>query len=140
MKISLSHDQSQEFTAKNTKGSIIPVGCSDKNSMFTPMELLLVALASCSSVDVVEIFEKKKLNISNYSVDVQASRVDKTPAIFETIDIMFNIEGKIEESALSHIIDLCLNKYCSVADILIPTATINCFVTLNGTDINFGNK
>lgn len=135
MKISLSHIASQEFTAKNEKGSEIPVGCSDQNSMFTPMELVLVALASCSSVDVVEIFDKKKLRIDQYSVDVEASRVDATPAIFKSIDIKFVVKGKIEESALIHIVDLCMNKYCSVADILIPTAKINCLVELNGVDL-----
>lgn len=135
MKISLSHNQSQEFTAKNTKNATIPVGCSNENSMFSPMELVLVALASCSSVDVVEIFDKKKLEIDHYSVDVDATRVEATPAIFKTIDIKFNVEGKIEQSALIHIIDICINKYCSVADILIPTAEINCHVKLNGVSL-----
>lgn len=133
MKVNLSHHQNQEFIVKNESGVIANMGCNEDKTIFTPMEMLLAALASCSSVDAIEIFEKKKFNVDHYTVDVEATRVDDIPAIFDSITITYNIEGNIDYKNLMHVIDLCINKYCSVADILAPTAKITSILNFNGT-------
>ena len=135
MKVNLSHRQNQEFIAKNETGVIAEIGCNQDKTIFTPMEMLLAALASCSSVDAIEIFEKKKIKVSHYSVDVDATRVDAVPAIFDTITVTYNVQGNIELKTLLHVIDLCINKYCSVADILAPTAKIKSILNFNNERI-----
>ena len=135
MKVNLSHHQNQEFKAKNESGVITDIGCNEEKTIFTPMEMLLAALASCSSVDAIEIFEKKKIKVDHYSVDVDATRVDTIPAIFDSITITYHIKGDIELKKLLHVIDLCINKYCSVADILAPTAKITSILHFNGEKI-----
>lgn len=135
MKVNLSHHQNQEFKVKNESGVITDIGCNEEKTIFTPMEMLLAALASCSSVDAIEIFEKKKIKVDHYSVDVDATRVDAIPAIFDSITITYHIKGDIELKKLLHVIDLCINKYCSVADILAPTAKITSILHFNGDKI-----
>lgn len=133
MKVNLSHHQNQEFKVQNETGVIAVLGCNEEKNIFTPMEMLLAALASCSSVDAIEIFEKKKIKVDHYSVDVEATRVDAIPAIFDSITITYHINSQIELKKLMHVIDLCINKYCSVADILAPTAKIISILNFNGT-------
>lgn len=133
MKITLSHHQNQEFKVQNETGVTADLGCNEAKTIFTPMEMLLASLASCSSVDAIEIFEKKKFNVDHYSVDVEASRVDAIPAIFKEITITYHVKGNIDFKNLMHVIDLCINKYCSVADILAPTAKITSILNFNGT-------
>lgn len=132
MKINISHNANQEFIAQNQNGVKLNVGCCDKNTLFTPMELLLVGLASCSSVDIVEVFSKKRFEIEHYSVDVSASRVTSVPAIFETITVTYNIDSEVKKQDLINVLDLCISKYCSVADIISPTATIISKIKYNG--------
>lgn len=135
MKVNLSHHQNQEFRAKNESGVITNIGCNKEKTIFTPMEMLLAALASCSSVDVIEIFEKKKIKVDHYSVDVDATRVNSIPAIFDSITVTYNVKGNIDLKNLRHVLDLCINKYCSVADIIAPTAKITSILNFNGEQI-----
>ncbi len=135
MKVNLSHHQNQEFKVQNESGVIAIIGCNEEKSIFTPMEMVLASLASCSSVDAVEIFEKKKFKVDHYSVNVEATRVENIPAIFDSITITYIVDGNIELKNLRHVIDLCINKYCSVADILAPTAKITSILKFNGETI-----
>lgn len=135
MKINLSHHQNQEFKVQNETGVIADIGCNENKTIFSPMEMVLASLASCSSIDAIEIFEKKKFKVDHYSVNVDATRVESIPAIFDTITITYNIDGNIELKKLMHVIDLCINKYCSVADILAPTAKIISILNFNGEKI-----
>ena len=135
MKINLSHHQNQEFKIQNETGVIADIGCNENKTIFSPMEMVLAALASCSSIDAIEIFEKKKFKVDHYSVNVDATRVESIPSIFDTITVTYNIEGNIELKNLMHVIDLCINKYCSVADILAPTAKIISILNFNGEKI-----
>lgn len=135
MKVNLSHHQNQEFKVQNESGVIAIIGCNEEKSIFTPMEMVLASLASCSSVDAIEIFEKKKFKVDHYSVNVEATRVENIPAIFDTITITYVVDGNIQLKNLRHVIDLCINKYCSVADILAPTAKITSILKFNGETI-----
>ncbi len=135
MKVNLSHHQNQEFKVKNETGVTAILGCNKDKTIFTPMEMLLAALASCSSIDALEIFEKKKIKVDYYSVDVDATRVKTIPSIFDTITVTYNVKGNIDKKNVMRVLDLCINKYCSVADILAPTAKIKSILNLNGEQV-----
>ena len=51
----------------------------ERASAPTPMELLLVALGSCTAVDVISILQKKREDVKDYRVEVRGQRRDDHP-------------------------------------------------------------
>lgn len=97
-----------------------------------PMELLLMGIAACSSMDVLSILRKMKQEVKEYSVEVQGSREqDKIPSLFETIHVSFSFDGDLTDDKVRRAIDLSMKKYCSVTAILEKTAKISYSFTIN---------
>ncbi len=90
-----------------------------------PMELVLMAVGSCSSMDVLSILKKMKQEVTNYRVEVNGEREpDAVPAVFTDIHIKFIVGGNVEESKLARAIELSMEKYCSVSIMLKSTVNI----------------
>jgi putative redox protein len=105
----------------------------DGNAAPTPPEALLIALASCVSVDVVDILAKRRTPMETYDVEVLGERVDTIPRRFRKITLNITMTGAgIERSHAERAIDLALNKYCSVKDSLDPDLPVDWKLTLNG--------
>jgi putative redox protein len=97
----------------------------ERKSAPTPMELLLVALGSCTAVDVIDILKKKREQVSDYRVEVSGERRDDHPRSYTRIRVHHIIKGrKISPRSVAHAIELSDTKYCSVAATLRPTAEI----------------
>jgi putative redox protein len=80
-----------------------------------PAELLLVAQAGCTAMDVVSILRKKRQAVTRYEVRVMGEqRDDPPPHVFEQIRIIHVVEGAIEVEALRRAIELSATKYCTV--------------------------
>ena len=84
-----------------------------------PMEMVLMALASCSSLDLVSILKKQKQVINDFSVDVEADRREQIPNIFTKIHLVFNLKGDIDPAKAERAAELAVKKYCSVHDMLV---------------------
>ncbi len=99
-----------------------------------PMQLLLNALAGCTSIDVLSILKKKRQQVINYKVFVNGEREkEKEPSLWKEIFLTFLIDGEVTEDAARHAIDLSLDKYCSVAATLKAAgAVIKYELVLNG--------
>lgn len=81
-----------------------------------PSELMLVALAACSSVDVVGILEKKKAKLSRYEVRVSAEQDQDPPWTFRKTYLKYFLAGEgLREKDVEQAIHLLEEKYCSVA-------------------------
>jgi putative redox protein len=81
-----------------------------------PSEMLLVALASCTGVDVVEILEKKKINIESLEISATAEQDQDPPWTYRKIHLLYKVKGEgLTEKALKQAIHLSETKYCSVA-------------------------
>lgn len=79
-------------------------------------ELLLVALATCSSYDVVSILEKKKVDLSRLEVSVSAEQAADPPWPFKKIHLKYVLAGEgLTQTAVEKAIELSESKYCSVA-------------------------
>lgn len=83
-----------------------------------PMEMVLMALASCSSLDLVLILKKQKQVITDFSVDVEAERREQIPNIFTKIHLLFHLKGDIDPVKAERAAELAVKKYCSVHDML----------------------
>jgi putative redox protein len=80
-----------------------------------PSDLLLVALAGCSSVDVVNILRKKRQKLSGLEVDVAGEQDPDPPWIFRSIRVVYTLRGQgLSEKAVADAIRLSEEKYCSV--------------------------
>jgi putative redox protein len=97
----------------------------ERASAATPVELLLIALGSCTAVDVISIMRKKREQVTNYRVEVRGERRTEHPRAFTRMEVRHIVRGrKISEKALAQAIELSETKYCSVAATLRPTVEI----------------
>ena len=97
----------------------------ERNAAASPMELLLLALGSCTAVDVVSILEKKRQQVTSYKVEVRGERRTEHPRSYKRMEVHHIVTGRnISERSVEHAIQLSEEKYCSVAATLRPTVEI----------------
>jgi len=83
-----------------------------------PMELVLMALGSCSALDLVSILKKQRQQIDDLQINVEGERREAIPTIFTRIHISFNLKGNIDPVKAEKAAELAVKKYCSVHDML----------------------
>lgn len=83
-----------------------------------PMEMILMALASCSSLDLVSILKKQKQDLKDFSVRVEGERREQIPTVFTKIHMYFILTGEIDPAKAERAAELAVKKYCSVHDML----------------------
>ena len=92
-------------------------GGSDAGSR--PKELLLIALGGCTGSDVITILQKKKVQISNFEMNISADVAEEHPQVFTKINVEYVFHGKdIQEKDVERAIELSQTKYCSVTHML----------------------
>ncbi|MDQ6718169.1 MAG: OsmC family protein [Gemmatimonadota bacterium] len=92
----------------------------------SPADALLSALASCSSIDVVDILAKRRTPVESLEVNVIGERVDTIPRRFKHITLQFRIGGTgIERDQAERAIMLAVTKYCTVRDSLRPDIVVD---------------
>ncbi|NQY08379.1 MAG: OsmC family protein [Flavobacteriales bacterium] len=136
MKIEINRvNDAMHMEAVNDTGNVISIDGSPEiggvNAGARPMQLILMGLGGCSSIDVLSILKKQKQVVDKYNVVVTATRVDSIPKIFDEINIEFNVTGDVNEDKLKRAIDLSVDKYCSVGRMIEKTAKITSSYTLN---------
>ncbi len=91
----------------------------------SPMEMLLLGMAGCASVDVVMIAQKQRQNIADCRATVTAQRSDTAPRVFTDIHIHFQVIGTgLSEAAVGKAVQLSAEKYCSASIMLGKSAHI----------------
>lgn len=83
-----------------------------------PMELVLMALGSCSVFDLTTILQKQRQQIDDIQVEVKGDRREEIPNIFTNIHLSFILKGNIDEVKAQKAAELAVKKYCSVHDML----------------------
>jgi putative redox protein len=97
----------------------------ERSSAASPVELLLIALGSCTAVDVINILKKKREQVTAYRVEVRGERRSEHPRHFTRMEVRHIVRGRnVSEKALAQAIELSETKYCSVAATLRPTVEI----------------
>lgn len=110
----------QRFLGLTASGNSVVMD-ADKNQKSAPgpMEMVLMGLGGCSSVDVVNILEKARQKVNSCHVDIDAERADTIPSVFTRIHLNFVVKGNnIKESQVQRAVNLSAEKYCSVAHML----------------------
>ena len=128
------------FEVTNSNGMSIRLDNKSKTTGevqgVSPMELLLMGVAGCSSIDIVAILNKQKINPKVLKMDVKGHRHENdVPALFYQIDINIHLEGDFSTEKAKRAAQLSFDKYCSVSKTLESTAKIIHKVFLNGKEI-----
>lgn len=85
-----------------------------KNKGFRPMELLAGSLVGCLSIDVIAILNKKRIEPTLYEMSINGKRDETIPHAFNAFEIVLNIDKKIDLKMIEDILQLVIDKYCSV--------------------------
>jgi putative redox protein len=88
------------------------------------MEAVLMALCSCTSVDVVSILKKKRQPLTALRVSASAEQSPAPPRVFTNIKLTYSVSGKLSRKAVEDAVSLSKNTYCSVSKMLEKSAAI----------------
>ncbi|MFZ7128536.1 MAG: OsmC family protein [Desulfobacterales bacterium] len=106
----------RQFVGTDEGGHSVVLSGDDRQTGVRPSQMLLVALASCTAVDVVEILEKKRKPLSRLDIVITGENDPEPPWAYRTIHVTYRLAGSnLTEKAVSHAIALSEEKYCSVA-------------------------
>src|SRR6516164_5123378 len=74
---------------------------SDRSAGPGPLELLLVALGGCTGADVISILRKKRMQVTDYRIEVQGERREEYPKSFRKMEVKHILKGRgIAEDAV----------------------------------------
>jgi len=80
---------------------------------FVPMELMAVSLAGCTAMDVISILRKKRQDVTDFEVQVEAPRAEQHPKVFTRATIDYIVTGhSVDEKAVARAIELTAKSYC----------------------------
>jgi len=135
MKIELKRiDEAFRLLASNERGDTLysdgsaQIGASEQG--WRPMELLLVSLAGCSSIDIISVLKKQRQDVKDLKIDVSGTKRDGIPSPYETINVHFTVTGDVKDSKMQKAIELTKGKYCSVYFSLHPDIDVSYSYTL----------
>ena len=118
------HDDVFEGIAENGNTIQFDAGSEHAHGP-SPMEAVLMALCSCTSVDVISILKKKRQHVTGLRVSAEAARADEAPRVFTHIKLTYAVRGKLSRKAVEDAVALSKNKYCSVSKMLEKAAVID---------------
>ena len=100
-----------------------------------PVDTLLIALAACTSEDVLTILEKRRTPAKRVEIEVEGKRANAVPARLTDVHIRYIVEGEgIDRANTLRAIELAVMKYCSVRDSLDKSIQIAWSLVLNGQE------
>ena len=141
MKISLNR-VNKDYLFEATSSNNLKVLMDNKSKSegkvegISPMEVLLMGVAGCSSIDVVSILNKQRINPITLRMEVEGIRdASAVPAPFQGINVTLFLEGEdITPEKVKRAAQLSFDKYCSVSKSLDPNIIINQTIVVNGVE------
>jgi len=129
MKALVKWNKDMNFQGKVETGVWVPMGPRTAEGREptapTPMELLLVSLGGCTSMDIVWILQKKRIAFDDFWVEMEAEKTEEHPKVYSSIHLKFVFVGKgLKIEPLEQAAKLSAEKYCSVGAMLGKVATI----------------
>jgi putative redox protein len=115
----------KRFVGIDSTDHAVVISSKDEGVGVKPSDLLLIALASCTAVDVVEILAKKRLPLDSMEIITTGEQDADPPWTFRKIHMEFRLSGQsLTDKAVEQAIHLAEEKYCSVAATVRATAEI----------------
>ena len=103
------------FVAQSGSGHSIVLDDGRSDTGMRPAELVPLAVAGCTAMDVISILRKKHEAVSRYEIRATGEQEDAHPNAFTRIDVVHVFEGEaINVEAVRRAIELSATKYCAV--------------------------
>ncbi len=81
-----------------------------------PKPFMLAALAGCTSMDVISMLKKMRINVDNFRVLVEGELTEEHPKQFNKMHIIYEFTGKdLPMDKLKKATELSEEKYCGVS-------------------------
>ncbi len=117
MKATVNWQQNMTFIGAADSGFPIKMdsdgSVGGNNEGARPMELLALGLAGCTAMDVISILRKKRQQVTQFEVRVDAPRSKEYPKVFMRALITYIVTGtRVSEEAVLRSIELAATKYC----------------------------
>ncbi len=115
------------FEARSGSGHAVvtgSVGRADHDGA-SPMELLLIAIAGCTAIDVVSILEKMREPLGGLTVDIAGTRAVEHPRYFTAIEITYRAKGAgMSREKVERAVQLSHSTYCSALASIRPDCAV----------------
>ena len=123
MKATLRHMKNMQFVGMTDGGHSVSFDAypdvGGEATAGTPMEVLLLCLASCTAMDVVAILGKKDQTFGSFEMEVDAEKTENYPKVFSKVTLKYIFSGdNLEEKAVARAIELSMEKFCAVSAML----------------------
>lgn len=87
-----------------------------KNTGPRPKPLMMVALAGCTGMDVAALLRKMRVELEEFTVEVEGEITEDHPKRFENMKIIYRFKGKdINRGYVEKAVNLSNTRYCGVA-------------------------
>ena len=128
MKATVRWLEDASFVSESGSGHSVvmdgPENHGGRNVGVRPMEMMLMGMGGCASFDVMSILKKSRQKVSDCRCELEATRVDAVPSVFETINLHFVVSGfGLKEAQVKRAVELSATKYCS-ASIMMTSAGV----------------
>jgi len=79
-------------------------------------ELLLLSIAKCTAIDVLNILQKMRIELTRLEVAIEGHQQDDYPKYFNRFKLKYTLSGeRLTEDKARKAIDLSMDKYCAVS-------------------------
>ncbi len=107
------------FIGMNPSGGRVQMGAVEGQPGVSPMEILLLAVAGCTGMDVASILTKMRQNLTDLRITVRGNRVTDHPRVYKEIEVLYELWGEdLDIRSVENAIELSEIKYCSVSAML----------------------
>lgn len=113
-RVNVTWQGDMRFTGGAPDGPTIPID-ADNAIAPGPMQMLLIAAATCTAADIVSIIRKMQIDLTRCDIAVVGERAAEHPRRYIKIELSFRLAGAgLDEAKARRAIDLSIEKYCSV--------------------------
>lgn len=111
--------ENMAFESKVGRHSVLtdaPLEAGGDDSAASPKKLMMVALAGCTGVDVVEILRKMRVEIDDLCITVEGELTEDVPSVYAAMHIIYAFKGRdLDLQKLQRAVELSQEKYCGVS-------------------------
>ena len=105
---------SEELRFGATSGRIATVVDGDSTAGPSPVQMLVIGLAGCMGIDVLDIVRKGRHPLSAFRVSASAERAAAPPRRLLAVTLAFHVHGAVPGATVERAIALSRDRYCSV--------------------------
>lgn len=109
------------FESTNPSGHNLFIDAGEENGGkgegYRPKALMLSGLAGCSGLDVAALIKKMKLDVDDFTIEIDANLTEEHPKFYDKVAMSFHFYGdNLSEKKLKRAVDLSVEKYCGVME------------------------